>query len=203
MTDHSGAPNHADQLSPDRAIRSFEDHKGHSPAMTIEWTTRVETAADTAVIREINLAAFSTAAEADLVEKLRADPTAWLPDLSWLAVTPDGTVAGFALITRCHIDTVPALALGPVAVLPEYQRQGAGSAAIHAALGAARDRGENLVVLLGHPTYYPRFGFAPASRVGIRWTREVGDEYLMALVFDPARPVPAGTLHYAAAFDEV
>jgi putative acetyltransferase len=76
----------------------------------------------------------------------------------------------------------------------------AGSAAIHAALQAAREQGENLVLVLGHAEYYPRFGFTPASGYAIRPPFDVPDEYMMALAFDPARPVPAGTIRYPAAF---
>ncbi|MGK5512368.1 GNAT family N-acetyltransferase, partial [Brevibacillus formosus] len=83
---------------------------------------------------------------------------------------------------------------------PEQQRTGAGSAAIRAALDAARAAGEHLVLVLGHAAYYPRFGFTPASRYGIRPPFDVPDENMMALVLDPGRPVPRGTIRYAAAF---
>ncbi|GAA0339120.1 N-acetyltransferase [Actinoallomurus spadix] len=165
------------------------------------WITRLETGRqDRSAIREINLAAFPTAMEADLVDALREDPDAWLSWGSWIAATADGTAAGFALLTRCHVDDVPALALGPCAVPPERQRMGAGSAAIRAALDAARTAGEDLVLVLGHASYYPRFGFTPAVRYGIRPPFEVPDENMMALTFDPGRPIPTGTIRYAAAF---
>ncbi|SDI24539.1 Predicted N-acetyltransferase YhbS [Sinosporangium album] len=167
---------------------------------TTSWITRPETAADIAEIREVNLSAFPTPLEADLVEALRADATAWIPGLSWVAAAPDGGLAGFALLTRCHVDGAPALALGPCAVRPDHQRSGAGSAVIRAALRAAREQGENLVLVLGHAEYYPRFGFTPASGRAIRPPFDVDDEYMMALVFDPALPVPAGTIRYPAAF---
>lgn len=164
------------------------------------WTTRPETADDVPAVRRILLAAFPTALEADLVDALRADPRAWLDGLSTVATGPDGTPAGYALLTRCHVDGAPALALAPCAVRPSAQRTGAGSAAVRAALDAARALGENLVVVLGHPGYYPRFGFTPASRLGIRAPFEVPDEAMMALALDEARPIPAGTVRYAAAF---
>ncbi|MFF3554814.1 GNAT family N-acetyltransferase [Streptomyces tsukubensis] len=164
------------------------------------WTTRPETADDVAAVREINLAAFPTALEADLIEALRADPEAWIDGLSLLSVAEDGRVAGHALLTRCRIGAEPALALAPCAVSPSYQRQGAGSAAVRAALDAARALGENTVVVLGHPSYYPRFGFVRASTLGIRAPFEVPDEAMMALTLDPDRPAPAGTVHYPPAF---
>ncbi|MGW2590633.1 GNAT family N-acetyltransferase [Streptomyces sp. NPDC001515] len=166
---------------------------------SVIWTTRPETPADAHAIREVNLGAFPTPLEADLVEALRTDP-AWIPGLSLVAEAPDGTLAAFALLTRCHIDDAPALVLGPCAVRPAYQRTGAGSAVIRAALDAARARGENIVTCLGHPEYYPRFGFTPASRYGIRPAFEVPDEAMMVLVLDTTVPAPAGTIHYPAPF---
>lgn len=166
------------------------------------WTTRPERddADDVRAVRAVNLAAFPTAQEADLVDALRADRDAWLPGLSWVAQAPDGTVAGFALLTRCQVGDTPALALAPCAVSPRYQRQGAGSAAIRAALHAAREQGEQLVVVLGHAEYYPRFGFTPASSYGIHAPFEVPDENLLALSLDPSRPAPAGLIRYPSPF---
>lgn len=162
------------------------------------WITRAETAADIAAIREINLAAFDTPEEADLVAALRADP-AWIGELSILSADPDGKPVGYALLTRCHVDDTPALCLGPCAVPPEYQKTGVGSAAIRAALEAAEQAGEHFVIVLGHPTYYPRFGFTRASEYGIRVSIDVPDEALMVLSLD-STPLPSGTVRYAAPF---
>lgn len=164
------------------------------------WTTHPETPADIPAIRDILLAAFPTDLEARIVDALRTDPEAWIDGLSIISETPDGTPAGYALITRCHIDDAPALALGPCAVLPSAQRTGAGAAAIRAGLEAARAMGENLVLVLGHPEYYPRFGFTPASGFGIKAPFEVPDAAMMAIAFDGAVPVPTGTIRYPAAF---
>ncbi|MFF4820108.1 GNAT family N-acetyltransferase [Kitasatospora sp. NPDC001309] len=163
------------------------------------WNTRAETGADIPTVHAVNAAAFDTPAEADLVDALRADP-AWLDGLSVVSTDAAGTVVGHALLTRCHIGDVPALCLAPCAVLPAYQRTGAGSAAVRAALDAARERGERYVVLLGHPDYYPRFGFTRASTHGIGLTIDVPDEALMALALDADHPLPAGTVRYAAPF---
>jgi len=163
------------------------------------WITRAETGADIPAIRDINLAAFETSEEADLVGALRADPS-WIEGLSLVSTHEDGTLVGYALLTRCHIDAAPALCLGPVAVRPKQQNNGAGSAVIRAALAAAQDMGEHHVVVLGHPTYYPRFGFTRASAHGISLTIDVPDEALMALTLDVDHPLPSGTVHYAAPF---
>ncbi|MCX4695924.1 bifunctional class I SAM-dependent methyltransferase/N-acetyltransferase [Streptomyces sp. NBC_01408] len=160
---------------------------------------RPETAADVAAVREVHLAAFETPLEADLVDALRTDD-AWVPGLSYVAEGPDGSVAAHALLTACRVDGVRALALAPVATAPALQRSGAGSTVVRALLATARERGEALVLVLGHPCYYPRFGFVPASRFGIRAPFEVPDEALMALVLDDSVPVPAGTIAYPAPF---
>lgn len=167
--------------------------------MTMAWITRPELPDDVSAIRAVNLGAFPTADEADLVEALR-DGDAWIDGLSIVADDGEGHVVAHALLTRCHVGGSPALALAPCAVLPRVQRRGAGSAAIRAALGAARATGENLVVVLGHPDYYPRFGFVPASRLGIRAGFEVPDEALMALALAPDAEPPRGTIAYAGAF---
>ena len=163
-----------------------------------EWNSRVERRSDIAGVRAINLAAFETDEEADLVDALRGDP-AWIDGLSLVATGTDDTPVGYALLTRCHVGDVPALCLAPCAVLPEYQRTGAGSAATRAALDAATRQGEQFVIVLGHSTYYPRFGFTRASEAGIRLSIEVPDEALMALSLN-GEALPAGTVRYAAPF---
>ncbi|MQY08826.1 GNAT family N-acetyltransferase [Actinomadura macrotermitis] len=163
------------------------------------WKTRPETTGDAAAIRRVVAAAFPTAEEADLVEALRSDP-AWLPGLSWVAESPGGEVVGHALLTRCQVGDADALALAPVSVLPAYQRGGVGGTVVEAALAAARARGERLVVVLGHPEYYPRFGFVRASSLGIGVSFDVPDEALMALVLDGSGPVPSGIVRYPAPF---
>ncbi|MFE9099434.1 GNAT family N-acetyltransferase [Actinomadura geliboluensis] len=180
------------------------------------WTTRPERPGDAAAVRAVVEAAFPTPAEADLVDALRED-AAWIPGLSVVAEAPDGRVAGYALVTRCHLldprdgeadgDGGPgaaALALAPVAVAPGLQRRGAGGAAVRAVLAEAARRaaagGERLVVVLGHPEYYPRFGFGRASALGVGVAFEVPDEALMALVLDGPGPVPSGTVRYPAPF---
>lgn len=163
------------------------------------WTTRSETPNDVRAIREVNLAAFPTAAEAELVDALRASD-AWIEGLSIVTEDSKGTVVGHALLTRCHVGGTPALALAPCAVLPRAQRRGAGSAAIRAALETATAMGEKLVLVLGHPEYYPRFGFTPASTFGIRPSFEAPDEAMMALPLDPDAEIPRGRITYPAPF---
>lgn len=183
----------------DRPHPIRKDRMPTNATSTGGWVTRPEAPADIAAIRDINLAAFPTAEEADLIEGLRRD-AAWIDGLSMVAEGIDAAVIGHALLSRCHVGGEPALALAPCAVLPERQGEGAGSAAIRAVLDAARAQGENLVVCLGHADYYPRFGFVPASGFGIRAPFEVADEAMMALRLDPSRPSPTGTIRYPPPF---
>lgn len=168
-------------------------------AATPRWATRPEQAHDAPALREVLVAAFPTTEEADLVEALRADADAWIDGLSLVTLEEERIIAQ-ALLTRASVGGEPVLALAPCATLPEHQRRGAGSAAIRAALAAARAQGENLVVVLGHPEYYPRFGFAPASGVGVTAPFDVPDEAFLALALDPATPTPRGEIVYPPAF---
>jgi putative acetyltransferase len=118
--------------------------------------------------------------------------------LSIVAEDPEGTVVAHELLSRCHVDRVPALALAPCAVLPRVQRTRAGSAAIRAGLEAARATRREPRGRLGHPDYYRRFGFIPASRFGVHASFEVPDEALMALALDPSAETPRGTIAYPA-----
>lgn len=170
-----------------------------SNAASNTWITRAETSADIPAVRAVVVAAFDTPAEADLVDALRADP-AWVDGLSVVTTDQEGKLVGHALLTRCHIGDTPALCLAPVSVLPEYQKSGAGSAAIRAALAVAKDRGERFVTVLGHPAYYPRFGFTRASTHGIGISIDVPDEAMMALALDAGHPLPGGMVRYAAPF---
>lgn len=164
----------------------------------LTWRARPETAQDAPAVRAVNLAAFPTSHEAELVDALRGDP-AWIPGFSFVSTALDDAVAGFALLTRSWIDGVDALTLGPCAVLPEYQRSGAGEAVVRAAIARARASGETVILCLGHPEYYPRFGFRPASQWGIRAGFQVPDEAMMALPLVEG-PMPSGVIRYPAPF---
>ncbi|AZG44923.1 GNAT family N-acetyltransferase [Gordonia insulae] len=162
---------------------------------------RTERADDIAAIRDVVTAAFGRSDEADLVDALRGEPDVWIPDLSVVATAAGGEIVGHALLTRCRVGDAPALALAPCSVDPGWQRRGVGIAAITCALGLARGRAaENLVVVLGHPEYYPRFGFRPTSEAGISASFVVPDGALMYLALDRSRPIPAGVITYPPAF---
>lgn len=144
--------------------------------------------------------AFRPQGEWQLVDWLRADE-GWIPPLSMVAVV-DGDVAGHVVCTRGTVGGEPALGLGPLSVVPAHQRSGVGKALMHAVLGAADALGEPVVVLLGDPKYYSRFGFQLAAEVGVEPTvAEWGPYFQVRLLsaYDGQR----GTFRYAEPFDRL
>ena len=113
------------------------------------------------MIRQVNEAAFDRAVEADLVDSLRTEG-----ELSVVAEV-DRRVIGHILFSRMSIETptveIAAVALAPMAVLPRFQRRGIGGELIRHSLDTLRGLGERIVIVLGHPEYYPRFGFSTAK----------------------------------------
>jgi putative acetyltransferase len=147
---------------------------------------RIEQPEDADGIRRVLEAAFGGEGEARLVAALR--PThAWLPEFSVVAVE-NALLVAFALLSRVMIGGEEALALGPVAVAPERQRQGLGTAVVRDALRRATESRERLVLVLGDPAYYRRFGFVPATPYGItsEWS-SAGDAWQVLAL----RPVEA------------
>jgi putative acetyltransferase len=169
---------------------------------------RREVPGDEATIRAVVAAAFAPVdpspqvPEARLVAALRAGP-AWLPALSLVATDPDGTVVGHVLATRGHVDTAPALGLGPLSVRPDRQRRGVGSALVHAVLGAADALGEPLVALLGDPLYYQRFGFRPSDDLHIAPPEPAWRSHFQVRPLTAYDPAVRGTFTYPAPFDDL
>lgn len=124
--------------------------------------------------RAITLAAFPGPAEAGLIDALRADAEASVDGLSQLAVDAHGRPVAHALLTRCTVGGEPALALAPCSTLPEFQRQGAGGAAIRAALDAARQQEENLVLALDPAQSSPRGEVAYPAAFGVWLADPIG-----------------------------
>lgn len=129
---------------------------------------RRENGADVPAVRQVVREAFEgdDPVEVRLLDALRRD-VGWLPPLSLLAQDAVGGIAGHVVCTRAHVGDVPVVALGPLAVRPELQGAGVGSALVHAVLAAADALGEPLAALLGHTGYYPRFGFRRGSELGV------------------------------------
>ena len=169
---------------------------------------RAETAADVAPIRAVNVAAFPTPAEADLVERIRSS-SAFVPELSLVAeLDPDadgrpGPIVGHLLLSRVAIAGLDELilALAPMAVVPEHQRRGIGSALVRAGLDVSESREEPLVVVLGHPWFYPRFGFKRASRYGLFPSEAWPDPAFMAKPLTTWSGLLRGRVVYPATFE--
>ncbi len=158
-------------------------------------TVRAETADDVSAIRSVNAEAFGRADEAALVENLRSEGAV----LCSLVAETEGRAVGHILFTRMWIETIPAVALAPMAVLTEYQRQGVGQMLVRRGLDLLRERGERIVIVLGHPDYYPRFGFSPEKARGLE--SPFPPEAFMALELVPgALSGVQGKVRYAAAF---
>ncbi|MBY8873617.1 N-acetyltransferase [Micromonospora sp. PLK6-60] len=175
---------------------------------------RPEGPADVEPIRRVLAAAFArpdaaTPPEVGLVDALRGS-AAWLPELAMVAEY-GGEVVGYALLTRVTVrddgGAAPALALGPVAVAPHRQRVGHGTAVVQAALEAATELGERLVVVLGDPAYYRRFGFERADRMGLTSPWSGLGEPWQALALPPAAgglgPLPRGEVLFPPPWSRV
>lgn len=145
-------------------------------------------------------ASGSEPVEVGLVRALRADP-GWISALSLVAQADDGRVVGHVVCTVGTVDQTRALGLGPLGVLPEHQGTGVGGALMHAVLAAADALGFPVVVLLGHASYYPRFGFEAANRLGIAPTDPAWGESFQARRLTGWTPAITGTFRYAAPFD--
>jgi putative acetyltransferase len=161
---------------------------------------REETTADHEGIRRVNRVAFDGEDEARLVDRLR---TEGLFIASLVAVEAD-QVAGHILFSDLPIETdtgeVHAAALAPMAVLPNLQRQGVGAMLIREGLKACAGRGYGIVIVLGHPDYYPRFGFS-AALTGNLQSPFTGSEAFMAMeITDGALDGVQGVVRYPEAF---
>ncbi len=172
----------------------------------LEVSIRFEVAGDEPGIRAVELAAFTGPEEADIVDAIRDDaPDGWR---SLVATDASGRIVGHLLMTPCPVEDpdgatlATVLAIGPVAVDPAVQSRGVGSALMAAAMSLAVARAVPALVLLGHPTYYPRFGFEAARGAGLEppaaaWP----DAAWMARLLPAWSDEMAGTVRYHEAFE--
>ncbi|EGK87126.1 N-acetyltransferase [Microcoleus vaginatus PCC 9802] len=162
---------------------------------------RTENPEDVEAVRNINIAAFGRENEANLVEKLRGIASTF----SFVAVQSDRVVGHifFSLVAvegKCSRN-LSIQGLAPVAVLPNYQRQGIGTLLIREGLKECARSGFQAVVVLGHPDFYSRFGFIPASRKSLKCEYDVPDEAFMVLELESgALQDCSGTVKYRSEF---
>jgi putative acetyltransferase len=160
---------------------------------------RPEDAGDVAAVRQVNERAFGTKAEADLVGAVRGSDGS----IS-LVATVRGALVGHIMFTPVTLDEATAVrvaGLAPMSVLPEHQRAGVGTHLVRAGLAACREQGYGAVVVVGHPEYYPRFGFTPADAYRLRCEFAVPREAFMVHVL-AAQVLPhlAGIVRYRPEF---
>ncbi len=165
--------------------------------MTVEIGS--ETPSDIEAIHRINTIAFDgRTEEADLVDALRDSGDLLLS----LVARIDGKVVGHVAFSRLIVDTadgpVGGVALAPVGVLPDYQDEGVGSHLIRTGLDMLADQAEQVVLVVGNPAYYNRFGFSTA--VGKRYPSRHSGPHLMALVLGEPASAPIGPVRYPEAF---
>jgi len=166
---------------------------------------RQEVKADHTRIKKINDNAFEQENEGTLVNKLR-EKDLFIPELS-LVAEADEMVVGHILLYPVIINSAHqkhnTLSLGPMAVLPEHQRKGIGGKLINKGLKHAEDLGFRSVIVVGHPGYYPKFGFTKASKWSIKVPFEVPDEVFMALeIVKGELQDKSGIIEYPAEFME-
>jgi putative acetyltransferase len=138
---------------------------------------------DIPAIRDVNERAFGQDEEANIVDALRSNGAAWLS----LVATLKEQVVGHIMYSPAEVGQLKGAGLGPMAVLPEHQRQGIGSKLIEAGNHQLKEVGCPFIVVVGHADYYPRFGFKPARPLGITCEWEVPDDVFMLLVLDPGQ----------------
>lgn len=167
---------------------------------------RQERVEDRQQVHDLLVEAFGQKDEAELVENLRKCEE-FVPELSIVGVEDD-KVIGHILFTPLKVEgekgTFDALALAPLAVHPNHQKVGIGSSLVEHGLEECRRLGHRMVVVLGDPNYYRRFGFRTARKRGIDTKIKVADQYFMVLALvEGALDGVGGVVRYLPPFSEL
>ncbi|MDZ8053737.1 MAG: GNAT family N-acetyltransferase [Aulosira sp. ZfuVER01] len=165
---------------------------------------RSETIQDYPAIAEVNILAFGQENEAKLIAEIR-DSDRYIPELSLVAEV-EGLVVGHILFSYIDLvgeETFQVLGLAPMAVLPNFQRKGIGSALVQAGLEIANKRKEAIVIVLGHPPFYTRFGFEPSVNYAIASPFPVPEEFFMVKPLQSYQETYKGKIVYPPAFEKV
>jgi putative acetyltransferase len=168
-------------------------------------TVRTERTSDVPFVRFVEERAFGRGVEADIVDAIRGTAD-WYDHGSLVALDPSGKIVGHVLLSRGRLVADDAGSteigmIGPVAVMPDVQRRGVGSTLMRAEIATATARGLPMLCLVGHPNYYPRFGFEPARALGIRPSDEGWpDDAWMVLRLPAWTAELRGVAHFAPAF---
>lgn len=163
---------------------------------------RLETTWDQGPIAQVLTQAFGRRAESELVDRLRDSDDA-IPQLC-LVAEQASVVVGHVFYSRARVDGVAVAALAPIAVTPAFQGKGVGTALMNESLARADAREVPLVVLVGYPEYYSRFGFVPADSLGLQcpWDDVPADAF-MAKPLSKYQDHITGLVRYPDAFDEI
>ncbi len=164
---------------------------------------RHETLADFEAIRKVNLRAFEQSNEGNIVDALRVAGALTIS----LVALHENQIVGHIAFSPVTIESgdgsFTALGLGPMAVLPEHQNEGIGSQLVEAGLKECLRLGHEIVVVIGHPEYYPRFGFVPAGPSGIKWEHEIHEDAFMFVELNVgALAGRTGVVKFHSAFNE-
>ena len=165
---------------------------------------RSEALPDYPKIAEVITSAFGQPNEAKLVEAIRNSEN-YIPELSLIAEI-DGNIVGHVLFSYIHVvsnEILSVLALAPVAVSPQFQNQGIGTALVQYGLDRADELGEALVIVLGHPSFYSRFGFVQSTYYGIKSPFEVSAEAFMVKPLKNYEIKYTGDVIYPQVFNNV
>jgi putative acetyltransferase len=170
----------------------------------IMFNIRAETKLDYPAIAEVNTLAFGRKNEAKLIEKIRTSQN-YIPELSLVAEI-EGKIVGHILFSYINLlfeEELQVLSLAPMAVYPQFQKQGIGSNLVKIGLEIADNKGEKMVIVLGHPDFYPRFGFQPAVNYQIESPFSVPDDVFMVKTLANYQERYRGKVVYPPAFLDV